>query len=127
MVIIRVNAHITAADMEIVTQEIHAQAETGVIVLPPWCELLNEVPNDEEIQILPLIDARVAEFRREVAQALADLSKAHTCETCKHEPIDPYECFETGYACNSCNEPSCVCRDCDEGSRWEWRHARDRE
>ena len=67
--------------------------------------------------------ALAAELEQELAKAVADLAKVPSCETCKHEPIDPYGCFETGYACNSCNEQGCVCRDCNEGSRWEWRRA----
>lgn len=127
MVIIRVNDQIPDADIKTVTQEIHAQAETGVIVLPPWCEVLGQLTDDYPVEKIQLIqqkdDARVAELEQELAKAVADLAKAHTCETCKHEPIDPYACFDNEYLCQSCNDQRCVCRDCDEGSRWEWRHA----
>lgn len=33
-------------------EAIHSQARTGVIVLPYACELLNEVPADEEIKVI---------------------------------------------------------------------------
>ena len=64
---------------------------------------------------------QVAALEAEMAMAMTDLSAAKTCESCKHEPIDPGGCFETGYACKSCEEPGCVCNDCDNGSKWEWR------
>ena len=63
----------------------------------------------------------MAALEIQLAAAMADLSKVRHCESCKHEPIDPVDCFETGYACKQCNETGCVCRDCDDGSKWEWR------
>lgn len=44
-----------------IEENLRRQAETGVVVLPPGIELLNEVPADEEIQIIQQ-DARVAEL-----------------------------------------------------------------
>jgi len=124
MVIIRVNAHIPGDDLEPIVREIRAQAETGIIVLPPWCELLSEVPQDEEIQILQQkADDRVAALERELAQAMAYVVKAHSCTSCKHEPIDPYICYKSGYNCRSCEEGGCACRSCCDGSHWEWRHS----
>lgn len=52
MVVIRVNGNIHAEQAKIVVEGIHRQALTGVIVLPSFCELLNEVPADEEIQVV---------------------------------------------------------------------------
>lgn len=49
MVIIRCNALAHEQMLELLKNDIHAQAATGVIVLPNFCELLNEVPADEEI------------------------------------------------------------------------------
>lgn len=124
MVIIRVKNQIPLRGWPPLIKEIRAQAETGVIVLPPWCELLNEVPKDEEIQIIQQKDDdRVAALEQALAAAVADLTKAHTCKSCKHEPIDPYFCYKTGYHCQSCEAEACPCRDCDGGSCWEWRHA----
>lgn len=52
MVIIRINAHLPAKEAQIAVEGIHAQAHTGVIVLPSFCELLNEVPADETIKVV---------------------------------------------------------------------------
>lgn len=127
MVIIRVNAKIPGDDLEPIVREIRAQAETGIIVLPNWCEVLGVLADGfpvEEIQIIQQKDDdRVAALERELAAAVADLTKAHTCKSCKHEPIDPYICYTHNYDCTSCLEEGCKCRDCDEGSCWEWRHA----
>jgi hypothetical protein len=51
MVIIRIKANLDGPDVNKVIQSIHAQAAMGVIVLPNYCELLNEVPADEEIVV----------------------------------------------------------------------------
>lgn len=124
MVIIRVDKELRPEAMGRVIMEISTQAETGLIVLPPWCDLLNEVPDDEEIKIIQQKDDdRVAALEQALAAAVADLSKAHTCESCKHEPIDPYSCYTHNYTCTSCLEKGCPCRDCYEGSKWEWRLA----
>ena len=138
MVIIRIDAPLTAAEMERVAADLHAQAKTGVIVLPSWCSLLSNADGGDEIKLykLPTLgekdkdqnDAdRVAALEAELAMAMTDLAAAKTCESCKHEPIDPGGCFETGYACKSCEEPGCVCHDCDNGSKWEWRANRGAE
>lgn len=122
MLIIRINGQITLEDYLRYCENIRAQAAAGIIVLPPWCELLNEVPQDQEIQILQQKDDdRVAALEAQLARAMADLCRAHKCESCKHEPIDPVDCYESGYACKQCKETGCWCRDCDDGSKWEWR------
>ena len=51
MVIIKCNALLNEEQAQRLTADIHAQAETGVIVLPTFCELLNEVPADETMVI----------------------------------------------------------------------------
>lgn len=65
MVIIRVNGRISPQQAEVVTEAIHMQAASGVIVVPHFCELLNEVPAGEEIQVL-YQDTRVAELEKEL-------------------------------------------------------------
>lgn len=83
MVIIRVNGHIRPEQARIVTEGIHTQARTGVIVLPSFCELLNEVPAGEEIQVL-YEDGRVAELEKELQQERQrayDL-RARLCRCC---------------------------------------------
>ena len=52
MVIIRVKGNIPPQQAEVVAEEIRRQATTGVIALPNFCELLNEVPADEEITVV---------------------------------------------------------------------------
>ena len=121
MLIIRINANQDPATIVTRTQIILAAAADGVVVVPSDRNLDN-VPA-RWIQIEEKDADRVAALEAELAAALADLSEVKTCESCKHEPVDPGGCFETGYACKSCEEPGCVCHDCDAGSKWEWRHA----
>jgi hypothetical protein len=52
MVIIRIRCFLKPDDVQKITDDIQAMAKTGVIVLPPYCELLNEVPDDEEIKVV---------------------------------------------------------------------------
>lgn len=121
MVVIRINDE-NPERRERTHTAIRLQAETGIIVLPPWCEVLAAGKDGEEIRVIQQAQTdRVAVLETQLAAAMADLSKVRHCESCKHEPIDPVDCFETGYACKQCKETGCVCRDCDDGSKWEWR------
>lgn len=98
MVVIRCNAPLDGADMARLIKEIRAQEETGVIVLPPWCELLSEVPTGEGIQIVQQKeDARVAELEKELA---AEKEKSRRmceklCSACRNQnaPAHQSECW----------------------------------
>lgn len=52
MVIIKCNVHLNGDEYHRLQRDLADQAANGVIVLPPWCELLNEVPADEKIQVV---------------------------------------------------------------------------
>lgn len=52
MVVIKCNLHMDGDDYHRLQRDLQAQASTGVIVLPPWCELLNEVPADEKVKVV---------------------------------------------------------------------------
>jgi hypothetical protein len=52
MVIIKCNAHLNAKHLAELQQNLQEQANTGVIVLPWWCELLADVLPDEKIQVV---------------------------------------------------------------------------
>lgn len=125
MVVIRVNASIRPESAKIIVEGIHAQASTGVIVLPECCELLNELPADEEIQVIHQ-DARVAELERELAAAMAYISAVKDCCTCKHEMGVNSACPAD---CECCDGEPCahLCRVCIDGSKWEWRGTYGRE
>lgn len=131
MLIIRINADLTAEDHARAAENIRAQAETGLIILPFSYEVLaNMAPGfpAEAIQIIrQKDDERVAALEAQLARALSDLANTGSCETCAHEPINPYTCFETGYACGSSEETGCICRDCYERDKWEWRGSRGAE
>lgn len=56
-----------------------------------------------------------------VAEAmLADLKEFASCKTCTHN-TDPVPCENADYICYECTHHGCVCRDCEAGSKWEWR------
>lgn len=77
MVIIRINANLCQEDFNKTAQSILIQAATtGVVVLPNYCELLNEVPADEEIKVIQQ-DPRVAELEAKVAAM-----QKSDCDTC---------------------------------------------
>lgn len=80
MVIIRINTTIHPEDWVKIAEGIHEQAlHDGVIVLPHFCELLNEVPADEEIKVIQQ-DVRAREVEKELpaARRLQE-SDCHTC------------------------------------------------
>lgn len=119
MVIIRANGLHRREQIEALAADIRAQAETGVIVVPSWCELLSEVPAGEEIQILQQ-DTRVAELEAELARAMFYISAQKECTTCAHN-YDVKKCNDN--LCHNCPTKSCPCSSCIDGSNWEWRGA----
>lgn len=119
MVIIRIDANLRLTQAENVAKHIRAQAATGVIILPDCCELLNEVPADEEIKVIHQ-DARVAELEKELAAAMEYITTLKDCDACKHTKNVPDTC---PCECEKCRHEDCYCRDCTDGSKWEWRGA----
>lgn len=102
MVIIRVNGRISPQQAEVVTEAIHMQAASGVIVLPHFCELLNEVPAGEEIQVLHQ-DTRVAELEKELEREMKANRTlwSQLCKSCKHREDTPAN-LGTAPGCLSC-------------------------
>ena len=100
MVIIRINGRISPQQAEVVTEAIHMQAASGVIVVPHFCELLNEVPAGEEIQIIHQ-DTRVAELEEQLAKAQkkAHDTRERLCRYCRNAdaPASQSSCW----ACDS--------------------------
>lgn len=124
MVIIKCNAYMEETLRRRLEINIHDQAADGVIVLPPFCELLNEVPADEEIQIAHQ-DARVAELEEELARVMFYISEQKSCETCKYENPDIKFCTADCGACIGYG--NCICGSCFDGSKWEWKYANGNE
>ena len=117
MVIIKLNAVVNGEDFVTIMQGIQNQAKTGVILLPSFCDLLNEVPADEEIQIIRQ-DERVAELEAELARAMFYISALKDCSTCKNQTNAAESCWADCGEC--CLSNSCVCAGCFDGSKWEW-------
>lgn len=107
-----------------IEENLRRQAKTGVVVLPPGIDLLNEVPPDEEIMVVQQITAGqdVVQVPAETWQAAMDyITALHDCGTCKHE-TDGTACLASACDCGACTVAGCVCRTCHNGSAWEWRH-----
>lgn len=52
MVIIKSNLYVQEEDRWRLYNELVEMANRGVILLPPFCELLNEVPPDAEVVVI---------------------------------------------------------------------------
>lgn len=67
-----------------------------------------------------LIDTRVAELEAELARAMHYISAQKACGTCKQYVKALSTCDNV---CSECKKDECYCRDCHDGSKWEWRGA----
>ena len=47
-------------------------------------------------------------------------SSTDRCKFCANAK-KPRLCEDSDYFCNECFQNDCICRDCDHGSKWEWR------
>ena len=63
---------------------------------------------------------QVVRMARERAYMLNDLRKETGCETCKHHTA-PVPCEGEEYLCAECQHHGCICYDCVNLSKWEWR------
>ena len=124
MVIIKCNAALSGEDFVNIMQGIQNQAATGIVMLPCFCELLNEVPADEEIQIIRQ-DDRVAELEAELARAMFYISAQKSCDTCRNLSQVAESCWADCGEC--CLSKSCICAGCFDGSKWEWVGAHGKE
>ena len=60
MIVIRCNRNISAKDHVALWESFVTMAKTeGVVLLPPFCELLNEVPNDPDVVVVRDKEAKV--------------------------------------------------------------------
>jgi len=65
--------------------------------------------------------AEIERLRSDLTEAVKDLALSAECDTCAHERLVPDPaCEETDYCCSDCRNTECVCRDCYDGSRWQW-------
>ena len=68
---------------------------------------------------------RVAELEAELARAMFYISAQKDCDACKHGDNQPELC---PVDCSKCNMTSyCVCANCFDGSKWEWKGAHGNE
>lgn len=58
MIVIKCNAGIDATSHTALWESFVKMAETGVVLLPPFCELLNEVPDDPDVIVVGDKEAR---------------------------------------------------------------------
>ena len=62
----------------------------------------------------------IMELRREREAAVAELKRLDLeCSACIHNK-EPALCVDTNVFCDDC-EHDCLCKDCHENSKWEWR------
>lgn len=47
-------------------------------------------------------------------------SATDRCKFCV-QMTKPLLCLGSDYLCHECNQHDCVCQDCKDGSKWEWR------
>ena len=72
MVIVKVNANIHPTTLAELRRGLREQARTGALVLPPYCELLAEVPDGTEVEVGAGQDTA------------SDCTKCREVATCRH-------------------------------------------
>jgi hypothetical protein len=73
--------------------------------------------------LIESLTAQLAESRRREKAAVADLKHMDNCDICKHGQTAPDGC---DCECDECTLP-CVCRDCRNEDKWQWRGPSDGE
>lgn len=123
MVVIKCTAACDGDKFARLTMDLHKQAQAdGLVIMPFFCDLV-AATEDSELQIIQeqTESTRVAELEKELAAAMAYISKEKDCETCKHyESVQPCP-----GDCACCWHVDCGCKTCHHGSNWEWRHGRE--
>lgn len=99
MVIIKVNAYMEPDRLARITKVIYEQAANGVIVLPHYCELLNEVPADETIKVV--CEQEPDSEKERDAKEFARRVKEKMCKTCKERHAPPAQ--SSCWACSAGN------------------------
>jgi hypothetical protein len=69
------------------------------------------------------LTAALAASQRRADAAVADLKHMDNCDICKHGQTAPDGC---DCECDECTLP-CVCRDCRNEDKWQWRGPSDGE
>ena len=63
----------------------------------------------------------------ELDAMLEELRRYEDCDTCAHAKV-LCDCPDDAYGCSDCIyrnlRSDCYCKDCDSGSKWEWRGQR---
>lgn len=96
-------------------QELRNAAATGS---PECCALV-----DKAVGALLDMAAEVEQVKRERDAAVAGIGLSK-CKTCKHEILEDsmqeLDCMANDYDCKTC-DAECRCKDCNNGSAYEWR------
>lgn len=77
-----------------------------------WNKRAQQIPEGMDVVTVP-----AAEWQETVDYIRA----LHDCATCKHDQ-DATACKDVDSICFDCTSADCPCKNCTNGSAWEWRY-----
>lgn len=119
--------------MDVKTVKEKLQQVADYTVLPEYAEAL-----ETAVRMIDRVEELEAELKDEryrhdryadysverdgmIDRLLEDLLKSiDRCKFCE-QMEKPLLCVGSDYFCDECNQHTCVCRDCLNGSKWAWR------
>ena len=75
----------------------------------------------EAAGLIESLRAEVDESQRREQAAVEDIMCRDHCDVCVSGKEHGGECKKADYDCLSCKSETCMCRDCRDEDRWQWR------
>ena len=73
--------------------------------------------------LIEFLAAELEQVKRERDAAVKDIYSMKACALCKHYPSGE-ECETYFLLCNECDNENCICKECVDGKKMEWRGAK---
>lgn len=85
-----------------------------------WCHSNGQCLDWDAADLIESLAAELVQVKRERDAAVEDIYSMKACALCKHYPSGE-ECETYFLLCNECDNENCICKECVDGKKMEWR------